>query len=132
MPERAQGFEHGAVEEDESLAVVVVILAGAAVEAVSIEVAGLIDQVNLDARTRQRALEDRSLDCLGPTGIWSVIPVAEIGTPAARVQAIAGQENGGGVAFVLDRAGQGTDDVAESAGLGERHRFRGDEGHMHP
>ena len=31
--QRADGFEHGPVEEDESLAVVVVILAGAAIQA---------------------------------------------------------------------------------------------------
>ena len=85
MPSGPIGLEHGPVEEDESLAVVVIILAVAAVETVSIEVAGLIDQVDLDARARQRALENASLDFLRADGdLERDSRVAEIGTPQAR------------------------------------------------
>ena len=67
-----------------------------------------------------------------PTGIWSADARGGNRHAGCECAAIAGQENGGGVALALDRAGQGTENVAEPAGLGERHRFRGDKGHMHP
>ncbi len=59
-------FQHGPIEKDEALAIVVVILAVRPVEPVAVEVTRLVDQVDQDVGSRQPALVDVALDRPGP------------------------------------------------------------------
>ncbi len=102
-----------------------------AVEAVAVEVAGLVDQVDRDPRAGQPGVADLALhhpgtdrDLEGDARVRKL----QAGGPGA---AVAGQEQDRPVPLVGQRLGQGTGDVRQAARLGEWDRLGGHEDHVH-
>ena len=124
----ANRLEHGPVEEDEPLAVVVVVLAADLVELVAIEVGRLVDQVDRDVGSGEAALMDLSLDrSRTDRDLQRQTRSGSALGPADQTRRWQGRNRQTLMAQISQCAGQGPGDVGESPGLGEGNTLRGDD-----
>ena len=129
--EQPDRFQRGAAEEDEPLAVVFVVVAVLAVELGAIVVLRLVNEVDRHLVARQRALQERAGHRLAADRDFE--PDAGLLDRPARVECLPerGHHDDRLVAQIGQFERQAAADVAEAAGLAERHRLGGGKQDFH-